>query len=52
VIAFLIVVIWLFVVLPYIFRRVMPPAVVIEPTPAVTVFTPSIIIHVHLNPGA
>ena len=52
-ITLLIVVIWFFVVLPYVFRRMFPPVpVVIEPpapAPAVTVFTPSIVIHVHLS---
>ena len=36
-------------ILWFIFRRVFRPVpVVIEPAPAVTVFTPSIVIHVHL----
>jgi hypothetical protein len=49
-ITFLIVVIWFFVVLPYLFRRVFPPAPVVTepPAPAVTIFTPSIVIHVHV----
>jgi hypothetical protein len=53
-ITFLLVVLWFFVVLPYLFRR-MFPLVVIEPSapsaPAVTVLTPSIVIHVHLPKG-
>jgi hypothetical protein len=51
-ITFLIIIIWFFVVLPWLFRRMCPPvtAVAIEPpAPAVTVFTPSITINVHLT---
>jgi hypothetical protein len=47
-IAFLIVVIWFFVVLPYLFRRMTRTVAAIEPPApmAVMVTTPSIVIHV------
>jgi hypothetical protein len=47
-------VLWFFVVLPYLFRRMFPPVVIeppASPAPAMTVLTPSIVIQVHLPKG-
>jgi hypothetical protein len=48
---FLIIVIWFFIVLPWLFRRVFPPVLLeppAPPAPAITVLTPRIVVHVHL----
>jgi hypothetical protein len=50
-ITFLIVVLWFFVVLPYLFWRMCPPVVIEPASPAVTVLTPSIMIHLHIPRG-
>jgi hypothetical protein len=48
---FLIVMLWFLVVLPWLFKRMCPPvtvATIEPPPPTMTVFTPSIVIHVRL----
>jgi hypothetical protein len=48
-IAFLFYLLLLFVVLPWLFKRMFPPVLIEPPPPAVTVLTPSIVIHVHVT---